>query len=33
MQLNAASLGEAALFRAAGAYQTVTAWHKERPAL
>ena len=33
MQLNAPSLGEAALFRAAGAYQTATAWHKERPAL
>jgi aspartyl-tRNA(Asn)/glutamyl-tRNA(Gln) amidotransferase subunit A len=33
MQLNAPSLGEAALFRAAHAYQTVTAWHKERPVL
>ncbi len=33
MQLNAPSLGEAALFHAAGAYQTVTAWHKERPVL
>jgi aspartyl-tRNA(Asn)/glutamyl-tRNA(Gln) amidotransferase subunit A len=33
MQLNAPSLGEAALFRAAHAYQSVTPWHKERPAL
>jgi len=33
MQLNAPSLGEAVLFQAAHAYQTVTPWHKERPAL
>ena len=33
MQLNAPSLGEAALFHAAHAYQSVTVWHKERPAL
>jgi aspartyl-tRNA(Asn)/glutamyl-tRNA(Gln) amidotransferase subunit A len=33
MQLNAPSLGEAALFHAAHAYQSVTPWHKERPAL
>jgi aspartyl-tRNA(Asn)/glutamyl-tRNA(Gln) amidotransferase subunit A len=33
MQLNAPSLGEAALLRAAHAYQSVTSWHKERPAL
>jgi len=33
MQLNAPSLGEAALLSAAHAYQTVTPWHKEHPAL
>jgi aspartyl-tRNA(Asn)/glutamyl-tRNA(Gln) amidotransferase subunit A len=33
MQFNTPSLGEAALFRAAHAYQSVTRWHKERPAL
>lgn len=33
MQLNAPHLGEQALFRAATAFQNVTAWHKERPAL
>ena len=33
MQLNAPPLGEAALFRAAHAYQSATPWHKERPAL
>ena len=33
MQLMAPSLGEAGLFHAAHAYQSVTAWHKERPAL
>ena len=31
MQLMAPALGEAHLFRAAHAYQQVTAWHKERP--
>jgi aspartyl-tRNA(Asn)/glutamyl-tRNA(Gln) amidotransferase subunit A len=31
MQLMAPALGEAQLFRAAHAYQQVTAWHKERP--
>ena len=31
MQLMAPPLGEAHLFRAAHAYQQVTAWHKERP--
>jgi len=33
MQLNAPHLGEAALFRAAHAYQGITSWHKERPLL
>ncbi len=33
MQLNAPQLGEAALLRAAHAYQRATSWHKERPAL
>jgi aspartyl-tRNA(Asn)/glutamyl-tRNA(Gln) amidotransferase subunit A len=33
MQLNAPHLGEAALFRAAAAFQGVTEWHKERPPL
>jgi aspartyl-tRNA(Asn)/glutamyl-tRNA(Gln) amidotransferase subunit A len=33
MQLMAPHLSEGSLFRAAHAYQTVTAWHKERPAL
>ena len=31
MQLNAPHLGEAALLRAADAFQSVTTWHKERP--
>ncbi len=33
MQLMAPHLGEARLFQAAHAYQTVTSWHTERPAL
>jgi len=33
MQLNAPHLGEAALFRAAHAYQGITSWHKEYPLL
>lgn len=33
MQLNAPHLGEAALLRAAHAYQQVTHWHKEQPRL
>lgn len=33
MQLMAPHFGESALFRAAHAYQGVTAWHKERPRL
>jgi aspartyl-tRNA(Asn)/glutamyl-tRNA(Gln) amidotransferase subunit A len=33
MQLHAPHLAEAVLFRAARAYQSVTEWHKERPAL
>lgn len=33
MQLNAPHLGEAAVFRAAHAYQGITSWHKERPLL
>jgi aspartyl-tRNA(Asn)/glutamyl-tRNA(Gln) amidotransferase subunit A len=33
MQLLGAPLNEPTLFRAAQAYQSVTAWHKEHPAL
>jgi aspartyl-tRNA(Asn)/glutamyl-tRNA(Gln) amidotransferase subunit A len=33
MQLNAPHLQESQLLRAAHAYQTITAWHKESPSL
>jgi amidase len=33
VQLVAQNLDEVSLFRAAGAYQSVTTWHRRHPAL